>query len=109
MPYDPSVADPRPEVMNVLIRLMEGGEVHSEDLDGLTVEELVQLGAAGAGGRKLLHLVTVKLNTMGLPYAEIGERINGAVESTASRWAKPPRPPGRQRRAPTKEPGESQS
>ena len=82
----------------MLIRLMRGDEVELEDLEGLSVEELVELGAAGAGGRKLLHLVTVKLNEMGLPYSEIGERINGVHESTASRWAKPPRPMGRPRR-----------
>jgi hypothetical protein len=85
--------------MNVLVRLMKGDEVEPEDLEGLSIEELVELGAAGAGGRRLLHLVTVKLNQLGVPYAEIGERINGVHESTASRWAKPTKPPGRRRQA----------
>ncbi len=84
------MADLTPEVMNALVRLMNG-EV---DLDDLSNDELFALAAAAAGGRDLLHRVVVKLNDRKITFAQIGERL-GVVESTASRWAKPPSPPGR--------------
>lgn len=85
--------------MKVLVRLMKGGEVEPEDLDALNNAELLDLAVAGAGGRTLLHKVTVKLNERGVTFAQIGEHV-GATESAASRWAKPAARPGRRRQAP---------
>jgi hypothetical protein len=96
--YDPCVTDLSPEVMNVLVRLMEGG-VDPDDLDKLSTDELFDLGVAGAAGRELVHLVTLTLRERGLTFAQIGERWN-VDESTAWRWAKPAARPGRRRTAP---------
>lgn len=78
------MTDLTPEVMNALVRLMRG-EI---DYDALDNDALFAIAAAAKGGRKTLHEVTVKLNQRGFTFAQIGERL-GAVESTASRWAKP--------------------
>ena len=87
------VADLTPEVMSALVRLMNG-EV---DLDSMTDDELFALASAAIDGRDLLHRVVVLLNGRGHTFAQIGERLD-VVESTASRWAKPPVPRGRPRR-----------
>lgn len=77
--------DLTPEVMNALVRLMN----NETNLDELNVEQLYALGAAARGGRKLLARVITELNRRGETFSEIGEHY-GVVESTASRWAKPP-------------------
>lgn len=81
----------------MLVRLMEAGEVDSKDLAGLSLSQLAALGTAGVAGRDLVHKVTLQMKELGLTFAEIAELMN-VVESTASRWAKPPKPMGRPRR-----------
>lgn len=82
--------DVTPEVMNALVRLMN----NETELDRLDTTALYALGAAARGGRQLLARVVTELNRRGETFAEIGEHY-GVVESTASRWAKPPAGPQR--------------
>lgn len=80
------MTDLTPEVINALVRLMSD----PTELDRLQPDELFAVLAAAKGGRKTLHDVTVRLNSAGYTFAQIGERV-GAHESTVSRWAKPPK------------------
>lgn len=88
------VTDLNPEVINALVRLMKG-EV---DLTELDADALFAVAEAAKGGRRTLHEVTLVLRAKGFTFAQIGERL-GVTESAASRWVKPPAPPGRRPRS----------
>lgn len=90
------VADPTPEVMNALVRLMKG-EI---DLKALDKEALYALAAALKPGeaRDTLHQTLIELNDRGDTFAQIGERLD-VHEATAARWAKPPSEDRRRRRS----------
>lgn len=88
------MADLTPEVMNALVRLMKG-EV---DLNELDADGLFAIAEAAKGGRQTLHEVTLVLRAKGYTFAQIGDRL-GVTESAASRWVKPPSPPGRRPRS----------
>ena len=87
------MADLTPEVMNALVRLMNG----ETDYDALDDEALFVLGAACAVSRETLYRVTTLLNDRGHTFAQIAERWD-VHEATASRWARPPVEDRRRRR-----------
>jgi uncharacterized protein YaiI (UPF0178 family) len=89
------VADLTPEVLNALVRLMNG-EV---DLNEMETEELYRLVISLQPdlAKTTLAKALAILNERGERFAVIGERI-GVHEATASRWAKPPTGDLRRRR-----------
>lgn len=84
------MADLTPEVINALVRLMNGDTNYDEIGD----DDLFALGEASRRGRKTLHEVVLTLKKRGYTFAQMGERW-GVTESAASRWVNPPRPWGR--------------
>lgn len=94
VPQVPVQRDPVPdsELAAIAFRALRG-EVNLDELD---VEALIAVGRVAVRGRELVHHATVTLNQRGVTFAQIGERM-GVTESTASRWAKPPKPPGHRR------------
>lgn len=77
------MADPTPEVIDALVRLMNG----ETDFDELDDDRLLALGAALQSGPVTLARVVRSLNARGWTFAAIGERL-GVHEATVSRWAK---------------------
>lgn len=77
------VADLDPEVIDVLVRLMND----DTQLDELGDDALLALGRAAAEGTELAGRIAAKLNRRGMTFAKIGE-LWGVHESTAYRWAK---------------------
>jgi hypothetical protein len=88
------VADLTPEVMNALVRLMNG----DTDYRSMSTDDLFRVATFAKDGRATLHEVVLVLREKGFTFAQIGERL-GVTESAASRWVTPPRPPGRRPRA----------
>lgn len=89
------VADLNPEVLNALVRVMNG----ELDIETLTDEELLSLAAATRPdvARSTLHRALVELNNRGKRFAQIADDL-GVHEATAARWAKPPSQDRRRRR-----------
>ncbi len=94
------MADLTPEVMNALVRLMNG-EV---DLDAMSTEQLYELVSAlhpERASRTLAQALAVlnvrEVDGRRQTFAIIGDRI-GVHEATAARWAKPPGEDRRRRR-----------
>lgn len=89
------MADLNPEVLNALVRVMNG----ELDIETLTDEELLSLAAATRPdvARSTLHRALVELNNRGKRFAQIADDL-GVHEATAARWAKPPSQDRRRRR-----------
>lgn len=89
------MADTTDEVLNALVRLMNG----DVDVDAMTKDQLYALATAliPDKARDLLHQALSRLNDEGETFAQIGEQL-GVHEATAARWAKPPADDRRRRR-----------
>lgn len=87
------VADPTPEVLNALVRLVNG----DYDLTDRPKDELYALAAALINAKATLAKTLSAIHGHGDTFAEIGDQL-GIHEATASRWAKPPAEDLRRRR-----------
>lgn len=90
------VADLTPEVLDALVRLVNG----EYELTERPKDDLYDLAAALINARQTLAQALAELNDRGETFAQIGDRL-GIHEATASRWAKPPSRDLRRRRRAT--------
>lgn len=95
------MADPTPEVLNALVRLMRG-EI---DYGDLSEETALAILAVCVDPRAARHHATQRLNRdgEGLSFAAIADRLREEFgvqrdKGTVARWASQPRPDGRLRR-----------